>query len=121
MIRTRQRPGAGAIRQGEPPHLFSVGQAVRLVTPYGMSRPSVEIFKVTAKRPARDNCPQYLIRNEDERHERMASQDDLEPAGILPISSNDALIERTFSNGQGTKAQQSRATETETGEEASQA
>ena len=40
----------------------------------------VDIFRITAKLPPRGSSPQYRIRNDEERHERVTTQDDLEPA-----------------------------------------
>ena len=47
--------------------------------------------------PPRGNSPQYRIRSDEERRERVMTQDDLETVGIL--QSDSSLIERTFGNG----------------------
>jgi hypothetical protein len=62
---------------------------------------------------------QYRIRNDDERYERVTTQDSLEP--VRPQSGGATLIERTFGHGQGTEAQQSRDQEAEAGKGAAQA
>lgn len=59
--------------------------------------------------------PQYRIRSEEERYERMVTQDSLEPVSEASGGDNKNLVERTFGHGQGTKTQQSRTPETETG------
>jgi hypothetical protein len=58
------------------PHSFSLGQAVRLT---GGFRTSGNVYIVTAMLPANEGSPQYRIRNEDEKFERMATQANLEP------------------------------------------
>lgn len=82
----------------DAPHAFAVGQSVRLKDGFG-SIPT-GIFLITAKLPARANSPQYRISNEDERHERVTTQDELEPVGNSQSASS--LMERTFGHGQGT-------------------
>jgi hypothetical protein len=81
-------------------HAFAIGQSVRLKGGFG--RTPTEIFQVTATLPPRANSPQYRIRSEEERHERVTTQDDLEP--VADTQSGSSLIERTFGHGQGTKA-----------------
>lgn len=78
-------------------HAFAIGQSVRLKGGFG--RTPSEIFQVTATLPPRANSPQYRIRSEEERHERVTTQDDLEPVR----EAGSSLIERTFGHGQGTK------------------
>lgn len=97
-----------------PSHLFRIGQMVRIKSTFGVSSETAELYRVVATLPPRDNSPQYRIRSDAERHERVATQDILEADGIRPAGA--ALIERTFGNGQGTKAQQSRAPEAQAGE-----
>ena len=57
-------------------HRFSLGQAVRLT---GGFRTSGNIYIVTAILPPNEGSPQYHIRNEAEKFERMATQANLEP------------------------------------------
>ena len=61
-----------------PLHRFVVGQTVHLRSKFGLSPKVADRYRITALLPARDNSPQYRIRGEDERHERMATEDDLE-------------------------------------------
>ena len=72
------------IRSGAPvhrevaTHLFSVGQTVRLRKAPGQYPTTGEIYRITATLPPQGNSPQYRIRSNDERHERVATQDSLE-------------------------------------------
>lgn len=88
-LRTR-RP-----RREAPTHLFAVGQNVRLKSGFGMTSLPTSIYHITGKLPARGDSPQYRIRSDEERHERVVTQDNL--TGIS--HSNASLIERTFGNG----------------------
>ena len=112
---------ARPFRREAPTHLFTVGQAVRLKR--GFARPALpaDIYHITAKLPPRENLLQYRIRNDDERHERVITQDSLEPVSILPVGDDATLIERTFGHGHGTETQQSRGQKAEAGEGDAQA
>jgi hypothetical protein len=116
-----RQPGARSIRPAAATHLFAVGQAVRLRGSFGTFPKTAEIYHVTATLPPRGDSLQYRIRNDDERHERVATQDSLEP--IRPSQSNEGetLITRTFGHGQGAETQQSRDQEAEAGKGAAQA
>lgn len=94
-IRRVSRPA----RQEPPAHLFTIGQAVRLKG--GFIRPALptDIYHITGTLPARGDSPQYRIRNDDERHERVTTQDSLEPVDMSQSSSGATLIERTFGHG----------------------
>ncbi len=59
-------------------HLFSVGQYVRLKRKYGLSPATAENYRVTGVLPARDNSPQYRIRSDEEKHDRVATEDTLD-------------------------------------------
>ncbi|MDN5928479.1 MAG: hypothetical protein L0I29_15525 [Hyphomicrobiales bacterium] len=83
-------------------HLFAVGQAVRLKGGFGRPALPSGIYHVTATLPPRGDSLQYRIRNDDERYERVTTQDSLEPVS-LPQSSGATLIERTFDHGQRTE------------------
>ncbi|WP_054308560.1 hypothetical protein [Mesorhizobium sp. 1M-11] len=97
-------------------HMFSVGQLVRIKSQFGVFPKTSELYRITGTLPAKDNSPQYRIRSDNERHERMATQDSLQ-AVAPPLGGNDAtLAERTFGHGQGTETRQSRAPKTEAGE-----
>ncbi|MGO4831133.1 hypothetical protein AB4144_02375 [Rhizobiaceae sp. 2RAB30] len=67
-------------------HLFRVGQVVRLKSHLGASLKTAEFYRVTGTLPPRDNSMQYRIRNDAERHERVATEDSLEPVGEPPIA-----------------------------------
>ena len=100
-------------------HLFTVGQAVRIKG--GFVRPALaaDIYHITGILPPRGDSLQYRIRNDGERHERVTTQDSLEPVSI-PLSGS-LLIERTFGHGQGTKTQQPRDQKAEAGQGSAQA
>ena len=99
---TSNRPGPRRRRpqnDGET-HLFAVGQSVRMKTslPLAAVKPS-EIFQITATLPPTDNSPQYRIRNDEEKHERVITQDKLELVSANPLDESAALSERTFAHG----------------------
>jgi len=79
-------------------HSFGIGQAVRL-------RPSFKyasvagIYYVTATLPSSGDQPQYRIRNDEERYERVATQDSLEAVTASSDSTKTTLVERTFGRG----------------------
>ena len=60
-------------------HRFAIGQSVKLKSRAGYLASPAESYRVTALMPAADNSPQYRIRSEAERHERVATEDSLEP------------------------------------------
>lgn len=60
------------------PHRFAIGQSVRMKNKFGLSPQLAETYRITGMLPARDNSPQYRIRNDDERHERVTTEDTLE-------------------------------------------
>ena len=68
-------------------HLYSIGQEVRLKSRIGMSPTAAEIYRVTARLPAVQNSLQYRIRNDEERHERVATEDSLEISSDAAASS----------------------------------
>jgi hypothetical protein len=59
-------------------HRFSIGQSVRMANRFGTVKTNDLLFTVTGKMPATDRSPQYRIRSEEERHERVATEDLLE-------------------------------------------
>jgi hypothetical protein len=59
-------------------HRFAVGQEVRLKTRFGLSPKVAETYRITGTLPPRDNSPQYRIRSDEERHERVTTEDSLE-------------------------------------------
>lgn len=78
-------------------HVFAVGQHVRLRSGFGKTPGTTEIYQVTGRLPPRGNSPQYRIRNDEERYERVTTQDDLEAADVE--QSGASLAERTFGHG----------------------
>jgi hypothetical protein len=58
-----------------------------------------DIYRITATLPPRGNSLQYRIRNNDERHERVATQDSLEAVDMSQSGNGATLIERTFGHG----------------------
>jgi len=66
-------------------HRFTIGQSVRLKGRIGLSPRTAETYRITGKLPARDNSPQYRIRNDEERHERVMTEDSLEALDISPV------------------------------------
>ena len=94
-------------RREAPSHLFEVGQAVRLKSGFMISTAkAANTYRVTATLPPRGDLPQYRIRNDDELHERVVTQDNLEPVDMSGAHANAALIEFTFGKPRGTDTQQ---------------
>ncbi|WP_395382926.1 hypothetical protein ACHMW4_30290 [Mesorhizobium sp. UC22_110] len=76
------------------PHLFRIGQVVRI-----KGGPPSEIYHITGTLPSQGNSLRYRIRNDDERHERVTTQDSLVPVYMSPSSNDATLMERTFGHG----------------------
>lgn len=89
------------VRREPATHLFAIGEIVRMK---GSFPKTADIYHITARLPAKGDELQYRIRNDDERHERVATQGNLEAIASLSASSGETLIERTFGVGRGTKA-----------------
>jgi hypothetical protein len=106
---------ARPIRREAATHLFAVGQTVRLRSGFGTFPKTAEIYRITGTLPPRANSPQYRIRNDAERHERVTTQDSLEPVDMPPAGDDATLIERTFGHGQERAPQQPRDPQTEAG------
>lgn len=85
-----------------PTHLFNIGQAVRLKGAFRGPALPADVYHVTGTLPPLGGSLQYRIRNDDERYERVTTQDSLEPVG-MPRTGGATLIERTFGRGQGTE------------------
>jgi hypothetical protein len=62
-------------------HAFRIGQAVRMRGGYVRSG---EVFHITAKLPPVGDSPQYRIRNDEERFERVATEASLDPVDPTP-------------------------------------
>ena len=104
---TLMQRNAQAIQHGAPARLFDIGQAVRLKSGPGAGPKTGEIYHVTRALPPRGNSPQYRIRSDAEPHERVVTEDRLEPVDEVSDGSM-LLIERTFGHGQGTEALEQR-------------
>jgi len=85
-------------RRAGATHLFTVGQSVRLKKNPEEHTRGVEIYRITGTMPAQGNSLQYRIRSDQERYDRVVTEDNLEPLRA-PGSGNAALIERTFKQG----------------------
>ena len=83
-------------------HRFSVGQIVRLTNRIGVWPKSDEVYRITGTLPARDNSLQYRIRNDGERHERVATEDNLELVEAPPIP--DGATQSPWAEGPATMA-----------------
>lgn len=67
------------------PHRFAIGQSVRLRNRFGQSTTTAETYRITGTLPEKDNSPQYRIRNDSERHERVMTEDSLEVVEAPPV------------------------------------
>ncbi len=59
-------------------HRFAVGDQVRIKGGFGAQPSDADMFRVTATMPPAGLSLQYRIRNEEERHERVAKEENLE-------------------------------------------
>nr|WP_295462438.1 hypothetical protein [Mesorhizobium sp.] len=115
------RSATRPLRREAATHLFAVGQTVRLKGGFGLLSQTAGVYQITARLPPRGNSPQYRIRSDDERHERVATQDSLETVSQSSAQDGAALLERTFGHGQGTETQLARDQEAEAGQGSAQA
>lgn len=60
-------------------HRFPIGETVRLKSLKGLSPKAAEVYRITAYLPARDNSPQYRMRNDEVAQERVTQEIDIEP------------------------------------------
>ncbi|MBB4218668.1 hypothetical protein CO653_22470 [Rhizobium anhuiense] len=96
--RTPQRNGR-SVRREPATHIFKVGQTVRLKDGFLIVPSKLpDTYRITATLPPRGNLLQYRIRSDDERHERVTTEDSLEPVNLSP-GSGVTLIETTFGHG----------------------
>lgn len=72
-------------------HRFRVGQLVRMKSFLTTLSTSSEVFRITGAMPARGGSLQYRIRNDEERHDRMATEDSLEAIDEQPTTANENL------------------------------
>lgn len=94
MTATLLMRGNRPTRRDPATHRFAVGQTVRLKSGSGTSP-----YRITGTLPPRENSPQYRIRNEEERHERVTTEDSIELISASLAQDGASLIERTFGNG----------------------
>ncbi|MQB44844.1 hypothetical protein [Rhizobium sp. ICMP 5592] len=100
---TDTKNGTPPIRRDPAMHLFTVGQAVWIRRATGMAAPKFRsTYRITGTLPPRGNVLQYRIRNEDEPHERVMTEDQLESARASS-GGGETLMERTFGHAQGAK------------------
>jgi hypothetical protein len=97
-----------SIKRDAPPtyrengtHLLAVGQDVRLKGGYGQPVLFPGVFRIIGLLPATEGQPQYRIRNNDERHERVATQANLEPVRKTAMHGGGQVAEQTFDNSRG--------------------
>lgn len=118
MTTTGNKRDARPIYRESGTHVFAVGQAVRLKGGFRQPAQLPGIFRITALLPATGDMPQYRIRNADERHERVTTQDNLEPVRKSAAGSGAALAEQTFGDDPGTAARQPAGQRARTGKHA---
>ncbi|HMB48025.1 MAG TPA: hypothetical protein VKN63_07085 [Afifellaceae bacterium] len=75
-----------------PDHLYTVGQPVRLKSRLGLSPRTASSYRITATLPPRDNSPQYRIRSDDERHERVTTENSIEKIETPPVDGGLTLL-----------------------------
>lgn len=80
-------------------HLFALGQIVKLRGGFAGQALTAEVYHVTGLLPPRGDSLQYRIRNSEERHERVTTQDTLE--AVAESGAGETLLARTFGNDQG--------------------
>ena len=86
------------IRRSASTPVFKIGDSV-LLKPSFQYASADGVYRVTAIMPS-DGLPQYRIRNEEERYERVAPQDSLERATASSTPNTRAMfIKRTFNRG----------------------
>lgn len=117
---TLMQRNARPVRREAATHLFAIGQAVRLKGGFGTFPKTAEIYRITATLPPRGDSLQYRIRSDGELHERVATQDSLEPVDTSP-GDTITLIERTFEHVKGTETLEPGDQEAEAGKGPAQA
>lgn len=59
-------------------HRYPLGQIVRLKSRAGMPLKTPETFQIVGLLPPQNGTCQYRMRSDEERHERVAQEDDIE-------------------------------------------
>lgn len=83
---TEPKPNTRQAYRDHDTHRFAIGQAVKLKGGFGQPVILPGVFRVTGLLPATEGQPQYRVRNDEERHERVAIQANIEPAGNQAVS-----------------------------------
>ncbi|MEP9373297.1 hypothetical protein [Mesorhizobium sp. KR1-2] len=65
-------------------HRFAIGQSVHFKN--RQSDTTGGVYRITATLPERDNSPQYRIRNDGERHERVTTENTLVLVDAPPVA-----------------------------------
>ena len=101
MIRYQQGRAKRRAVEEAPRHIFGIGQLVRMShnAPIVTNTGASDVSAITAPLPPIGGSPQYRIRNEDERYERVTTQDNLVAASNPAKGGSDGLMERTFGHG----------------------
>ncbi|MEP9374277.1 hypothetical protein [Mesorhizobium sp. KR1-2] len=68
------------------PHRFAIGQSVHLKNRFNQSDTTAGTYRIIATLPERDNSPQYRIRNDGERHERVTTENTLVLVDTPPVA-----------------------------------
>jgi hypothetical protein len=92
-----------AVRPSASTHTFKVGDQV-LLRPSFQYASAAGVYRVTAVLPWSEGQPQYRIQSSEERYERVAPQDNLEPVSASSENANRVvnralLIRKTFGRG----------------------
>ncbi len=94
-----ERKARPARRPDASPRRFELGQTVRLKGGFGMPAYAANIYHITAMLPSNGRSSQYRIRCDDERYERITTEDNLAAVTAGQAGDGASLIERTFGNG----------------------
>ncbi|MCF3934142.1 hypothetical protein L1787_12035 [Acuticoccus sp. M5D2P5] len=87
------------VRHDAEPHLFEVGQTVRLRNGLDRRPGSAEFFRITRLLPPAGEALQYRIRNEAEPYERVVTEDRLDRVDTANDRKSGSLEERVFGLG----------------------
>lgn len=60
-------------------HIYTVGQTVRMKSGFAQRASNSGLYRITGTLPPLGAFPQYRVRSADETHERVTTQDNLEP------------------------------------------
>lgn len=77
-------------------HRFAIGQVVKLKGGFGQPVLLPGVFRVTGLLPATEGQPQYRVRNDEERHERVAIQANIAPAGTHDTPATGTIVEGIY-------------------------